>query len=62
MGDKRQGHDTGRNLGQGLGNITDRQRRDLAGSGDAAPTRDQATRETSGEQDLGDERRGHDEE
>lgn len=48
--DKRQGHDTGRNLGQGLGNITDEQRRDLAGSGDDAPTQDQRARPTSGEQ------------
>jgi hypothetical protein len=31
----------GRNLGQGLANINDNQRRDLAGSGDDAPTQDQ---------------------
>jgi hypothetical protein len=39
----------GRNTGQGLGNITDVDRRDLAPSGDDAPTRDQADRLTSGE-------------
>lgn len=31
----------GKNLGQGLANINDNQRRDLAGSGDDAPTQDQ---------------------
>ena len=50
MGDRdRKQHDIGKNLGQGLGNVTDEQRRDLAGSGDDAPTKDQAARQTSGE-------------
>lgn len=40
----------GRNLGQGLANITDQDRRDLAPSGDDAPTQDQRDRLTSGEQ------------
>ena len=40
----------GRNTGQGLANITDTDRRDLAPSGDDAPTQDQAGRLTSGEQ------------
>jgi hypothetical protein len=31
----------GKNLGQGLSGITDRQRRELAGTGDDAPTQDQ---------------------
>jgi hypothetical protein len=35
-------HDKGKNLGSGLGNITDKDRRDLAGRGDDAPTKDQA--------------------
>jgi hypothetical protein len=35
-------HDKGKNLGRGLGNITDKDRRDLAGRGDDAPTKDQA--------------------
>ncbi|HZH44336.1 MAG TPA: hypothetical protein VEY50_09685 [Lysobacter sp.] len=43
-------HDKGKNLGQGLANVTDQQRRDLAGSGARAPTQDQAGRPTSGEQ------------
>jgi hypothetical protein len=47
--DRKTGHETGKNLGQGLGNIRDPQRRDLAGSGDDAPTKDQAKRPTSGE-------------
>jgi hypothetical protein len=40
----------GKNLGQGLAGITDQQRRDLAASGDHAPTKDQSGRLTSGEQ------------
>lgn len=48
-GNERNGHDIGKNKGQGLANVTDEQRRDLAGSGDRAPTRDQASRPTSGE-------------
>jgi len=40
----------GKNLGQGLAGITDQDRRDLAPSGDKAPTKDQADRLTSGEQ------------
>ena len=40
----------GRNIGQGLANITDQDRRDLAPSGDDAPTQDQRDRLTSGEQ------------
>lgn len=40
----------GRNLGQGLANITDQERRDLAPSGDDAPTQDQRDRPTSAEQ------------
>ena len=40
----------GRNLGQGLANITDQDRRDLAPGGDDAPTKDQRDRTTSGEQ------------
>jgi hypothetical protein len=47
--DKKTGHETGKNLGHGLGNIRDQQRRDLAGSGGDAPTKDQAGRTTSGE-------------
>lgn len=31
----------GKNLGQGLAGLNDNQRRDLAGSGDDAPTQDQ---------------------
>ena len=31
----------GKNLGQGLSGITDQQRRELAGTGDDAPTQDQ---------------------
>ena len=40
----------GRNTGQGLANITDTDRRDLAPGGDDAPTQDQADKLTSGEQ------------
>jgi hypothetical protein len=32
---------SGKNLGQGLAGVNDNQRRDLAGSGDDAPTQDQ---------------------
>ncbi|RPE81926.1 hypothetical protein [Vulcaniibacterium tengchongense] len=39
----------GKNLGRGLANIGDQDRRDLAGSGDKAPTQDQSRRMTSGE-------------
>ena len=54
MGDRdRKQHDIGKNLGQGLGNVTDEQRRDLAGSGEDAPTKDQAPRPTSGERGAG---------
>ena len=50
----------GRNLGQGLANITDQDRRDLAPSGDDAPTQDQRDVLTSGEQGeaTGDRNRG----
>ena len=34
-------HNKGKNLGQGLSGITDQQRRELAGTGDDAPTQDQ---------------------
>jgi len=40
----------GKNLGQGLANISDQDRRDLAPSGDDAPTQDQRDKLTSGEQ------------
>ena len=40
----------GRNLGQGLAGITDQERRDLARSGEDAPTKDQSDRLASGEQ------------
>jgi hypothetical protein len=40
----------GKNLGQGLAGITDQERRDLARSGENAPTKDQSDRLTSGEQ------------
>lgn len=40
----------GRNRGQGIANVTDEQRRDLAPSGDDAPTEDQRDKLTSGEQ------------
>lgn len=52
MGSNDSNHDKGKNLGQGLANITDQQRRDLAGSGDRAPTQDQAGRLTSGERGV----------
>lgn len=42
----------GKNLGQGLANISDKDRRDLA-SGDNAPTKDQAKRPTPGKQGPG---------
>ena len=44
------GQDRGRNLGKGLAGVTPQERRDLAGSGDDAPTKDQSQRLTSGEQ------------
>lgn len=51
-GDKSREHNPGKgkNLGQGLAGITDEERRDLAPSGDDAPTEDQSDRLTSGEQ------------
>ncbi len=48
----------GRNLGQGLANITDQDRRDLAPSGDDAPTQDQRDVLTSGEQGQATSQRG----
>lgn len=42
----------GKNLGQGLANINDNQRRDLAGSGDDAPTQDQRGTKTSDQKSL----------
>ena len=44
MNDKsrEQNQGKGKNLGQGLAGITDKQRRDLAGRGDDAPTKDQS--------------------
>lgn len=53
-----QQHDKGKNLGQGLANITDKQRRDLAGTGDDAPTQDQRREPRSGHQNAQD--RGQD--
>ena len=52
MSDKsrEQNQGKGENLGQGLAGITDKQRRDLAGRGDDAPTKDQSG-VGSGEQD-----------
>ena len=47
---REQNQGKGKNLGQGLAGITDQERRDLAPSGDDAPTRDQSGRRTSGEQ------------
>jgi hypothetical protein len=49
----------GKNLGQGLANINDNQRRDLAGSGDDAPTQDQRGIVTSDRKGL--HERGFDE-
>jgi len=48
--DREQNQGKGKNLGQGLAGVTDQERRDLAPSGDRAPTKDQADRLTSGEQ------------
>ena len=48
----------GRNLGQGLANITDQDRRDLAPSGDDAPTQDQRDVLTLGEQGQATSQRG----
>ena len=44
MSDKsrEQNQGKGENLGQGLAGITDKHRRDLAGRGDDAPTKDQS--------------------
>lgn len=47
---REQNQGKGKNLGQGLAGITDQERRDLAPSGDEAPTKDQSDRLTSGEQ------------
>ena len=47
---REQNQGKGRTLGQGLAGITDQERRDLAPSGDDAPTKDQSDRLTSGEQ------------
>lgn len=47
---REQNQGKGRNLGQGLAGIADQERRDLAPSGDDAPTKDQSDRLTSGEQ------------
>ena len=47
---REQNQGKGKNLGQGLAGITDQERRDLAPSGDDAPTKDQSDRLTSGEQ------------
>lgn len=44
MSGQKQNNDSsnkGKNLGQGLAGVNDNQRRDLAGSGDDAPTQDQ---------------------
>jgi hypothetical protein len=41
----------GKNLGQGLSGITDQQRRELAGTGDDAPTQDQREGEREGNAD-----------
>ena len=38
---EQQGADKGKNLGQGLAGINDKDRRDLMGNGDDAPTKDQ---------------------
>jgi len=46
---REQNQGKGKNLGQGLAGVTDKERRDLAGSGDDAPTKDQADRFSSGE-------------
>lgn len=46
---REQNQGKGRNLGQGVANLTDEQRRDLAPSGDEAPTEDQRGKLTSGE-------------
>ena len=43
-------HDKGKNLGQGLAGVTSTERRDLAGRGDKAPSKDQEDLVTSGEQ------------
>jgi hypothetical protein len=47
---REQNQGKGKNLGQGLAGITDRERRDLAPGGDDASTKDQSDRLTSGEQ------------
>jgi hypothetical protein len=47
---REQNQGKGKNLGQGLAGITDKQRRDLAGRGDDAPTQDQAERSSDGQQ------------
>jgi hypothetical protein len=42
----------GKNLGQGLAGVNDNQRRDLAGSGDDAPTQDQRDIVTSDQKGM----------
>jgi hypothetical protein len=51
---------SGKNLGHGLGGVNDNPRRDLAGSGDEAPTQDQretVTSDQKGRQNSSDDRR-----
>ena len=55
---REQNQGKGKNLGQGLAGITDQERRDLAPSGDDAPTKDQSGRLTSGEQGQQKHRQG----
>ena len=55
---REQNQGKGKNLGQGLAGITDQERRDLASSGDDAPTKDQSDRLTSGEQGQQKHRQG----
>ena len=50
---------SGKNRGQGLAGVNDNQRRDLAGSGDDAPTRDQrdiVTSDQKGRRDASNDR------
>jgi len=49
-------HDKGKNLGQGLAGITDKDRRDLVGRGDKAPTKDQSGTSTEKRHVGGDQR------
>ncbi|KQY52621.1 hypothetical protein ASD14_08535 [Lysobacter sp. Root494] len=57
---REQVQDKGKNLGQGLAGITDQERRDLAQSGEDAPTKDQSDRRSSGEQGQQKSRKGSD--